>query len=70
MTNAVIAGFARSPFHFAGKGGLVRVRPDDMAAQVVRALISRTGVKPEDIEDIIVDAVDPHGGRADRPGCR
>ncbi|WP_428492027.1 thiolase family protein [Rhodopila sp.] len=59
MTNAVIAGYARSPFHFAGKGGLARVRPDDLAAQVVRALIGRSGVKPEDIEDIIVGCAFP-----------
>jgi acetyl-CoA acyltransferase len=61
MTNAVIAGYARSPFHFAGKGALARVRPDDLAAQVVRALITRTGVKPEDIEDIIVGCAFPEG---------
>jgi acetyl-CoA acyltransferase len=61
MTNAVIAGYARSPFHFAAKGGLTRVRPDDLAAQVVRALITRTGVKPEDIEDIIVGCAFPEG---------
>ncbi|MBS0644675.1 MAG: thiolase family protein [Acetobacteraceae bacterium] len=61
MTNAVIAGYARSPFHFATKGALARVRPDDMAAQVVRALIARTGVKSEDIEDIIVGCAFPEG---------
>ncbi len=61
MTNAVIAGYVRSPFHFAGKGGLARVRPDDIAAQVVRALISRTGVEPQDIEDIIVGCAFPEG---------
>jgi acetyl-CoA acyltransferase len=61
MTAAVIAGYARSPFHFAAKGGLARVRPDDMAAQVVRALISRTGVNPEDIEDIILGCAFPEG---------
>jgi acetyl-CoA acyltransferase len=59
MTNAVIAGYARSPFHFAAKGGLTRVRPDDLAAQVVRTLISRTGVNPEDIEDIILGCAFP-----------
>jgi acetyl-CoA acyltransferase len=59
MTNAVIAGYARSPFHFASKGALTRVRPDDLAAQVVRALITRTGVKPEDIEDIILGCAFP-----------
>jgi acetyl-CoA acyltransferase len=59
MTNAVIAGYARSPFHFASKGGLARVRPDDLAAQVVRALITRTGVNPEDIEDLILGCAFP-----------
>jgi acetyl-CoA acyltransferase len=61
MTNAVIAGYVRSPFHFAGRGGLARIRPDDMAAQVVRALIGRTGVNPEDIEDIILGCAFPEG---------
>lgn len=59
MTNTVIVGYARSPFHFASKGGLARIRPDDLAAQVVRALIARTGVNPEDIEDIIVGCAFP-----------
>jgi acetyl-CoA acyltransferase len=35
MSNAVIAGYARTPFHFAGKGKLTRVRPDDLAAIVL-----------------------------------
>ena len=30
MTQAVIAGYARSPFTPAGKGALARVRPDDL----------------------------------------
>jgi acetyl-CoA acyltransferase len=54
MKNVVIAGYARSPFHFASKGALAKVRPDELAAQVVQALIERTGVPPEDIEDLIV----------------
>ena len=57
----VIAGFARSPFTPAKKGGLARVRPDDLAAQVIRELIARTGVKPEDIEDIIMGCAFPEG---------
>jgi acetyl-CoA acyltransferase len=61
MKNVVIAGYARSPFHFAHKGELIKVRPDDLAAQVVRGLIERTGVKPEDIEDIIVGCAFPEG---------
>jgi acetyl-CoA acyltransferase len=61
MSNAVIVGYVRSPFQFAGKGALARVRPDDLAAQVVRALVSRTAVRPEDIEDIIVGCAFPEG---------
>jgi len=54
MKNVVIAGYARSPFTLANKGALTRVRPDDLAAQVVAALIERTKVRPQDIEDVIV----------------
>ncbi|MFT5449717.1 MAG: acetyl-CoA acyltransferase [Gammaproteobacteria bacterium] len=61
MKNVVIAGYARTPFHFAGKGALARVRPDTLAASAVRGLIERTGVKPEDIEDLIVGCAFPEG---------
>jgi acetyl-CoA acyltransferase len=61
MQDIVIAGYARSPFTLARKGGLARVRPDDLAAQVVRELITRTGVKPEDIEDVIMGCAFPEG---------
>jgi len=57
----VIAGYVRSPFDFAGKGALVKVRPDEMAAQVVRALIDRTGVDAAEIEDLIVGCAFPEG---------
>ena len=59
MKNVVIAGYARSPLTFAHKGALATVRPDDMAAQVIRALVERTGVKPEDIEDLIMGCAFP-----------
>ncbi|AGH47933.1 MULTISPECIES: thiolase family protein [Sphingomonas] len=61
MRNVVIAGYARSPFHLAGKGALARVRPDDLAADVVRGLIERTGVAPQDIEDIVLGCAFPEG---------
>ncbi|MGF1631407.1 MAG: thiolase family protein [Kiloniellaceae bacterium] len=59
--NVVIAGYARSPFHFAHKGEMVKLRPDEMAAQVVRGLLDRTGVDPKDIEDLIVGCAFPEG---------
>lgn len=61
MPNAVIAGYARSPFHLASKGDLARVRPDDLAAQVIRGLIDKSKVKAEDIEDIILGCAFPEG---------
>lgn len=61
MTNAVIAGFARSPFTPAHKGALARVRPDDFAAQTIRGLIERTGVNVNDVEDLIVGCAFPEG---------
>ena len=60
-TQAVIAGYARSPFTPAGKGALARVRPDDLMAQVVRALLERTRARPEDIEDVIIGCAFPEG---------
>lgn len=59
MKPVVIAGYARSPFTFAARGDLARVRPDDLAAQVVRGLINQTGVNPEDLEDLIVGCAFP-----------
>jgi acetyl-CoA acetyltransferase family protein len=61
MQSVVIAGYARSPFHLANKGALARVRPDDLAAQVIRGLIAKTGVEPADIEDVIVGCAFPEG---------
>ena len=61
MKNVVIAGYARSPFTFATKGEMSKVRPDDLAARIVKSLIERTGVKPEDIEDLIVGCAFPEG---------
>ena len=61
MKDIVIAGYTRSPFHFATKGGLAKVRPDDLAAHVVKALIERTGVNPDDIEDLILGCAFPEG---------
>ena len=56
---AVIAGYARSPFTPAKKGGLARVRPDDIAATVINGLIKETGIDPSLIEDLIVGTAFP-----------
>ena len=61
MIPIVIAGYARSPFTPAFKGELARVRPDEMASQVVRGLLQRTGIDPAEIEDLIVGCAFPEG---------
>ncbi len=59
QTSVVICGYKRSPFHFANKGALARVRPDDMAATVIKALIAETGAKADDIEDLLMGCAFP-----------
>ncbi len=61
MPNAIIAGYIRSPFTPARKGGLANVRPDDLAAETIRALVVRTQVNPEHIEDIKLGCAFPEG---------
>lgn len=61
MSRAVIAGYARSPFCFASKGELADVRPDDLAARVVSALVERTKINPEDLEDVLMGCAFPEG---------
>ena len=61
MQQAVIAGYARSPFTFARKGALARVRPDELVAQVVRALVGRSGIDPATVEDLLLGCAFPEG---------
>jgi acetyl-CoA acyltransferase len=61
MKEAVIAGYVRSPFHFANKGDLTRVRPDDLTAAVVKALIAKTGIDAKEIEDLLLGCAFPEG---------
>ena len=61
MSDVVIAGYARTPFHFAHKGALTRVRADEMAAAAVKAVVERTGVDSESLEDLILGNSFPEG---------
>ncbi|MBA4749643.1 MAG: thiolase family protein [Alphaproteobacteria bacterium] len=61
MTKAVIVGYVRSPFSLANKGQLIKVRADEMAAQVVKGVVARTGVTPSDIEDLLLGCSFPEG---------
>ena len=61
MKSIVIAGYARSPFHLARKGALASVRPDDLAAAVVKELVARSGVDASTIEDLLMGCAFPEG---------
>ena len=61
MSQAVIAGYVRSPFTPAQRGQLARVRPDDLCAQVVAELVAKTKIDPNSIEELIVGCAFPEG---------
>ncbi|HMG29562.1 MAG TPA: acetyl-CoA C-acetyltransferase [Jiangellaceae bacterium] len=70
MPKAVIVATARSPIGRAAKGSLVDVRPDDMAATVIGAAMSKVpALDPATIDDIYVGCAEPrdqHGGNMAR----
>ncbi|MBX7100739.1 MAG: thiolase family protein [Myxococcaceae bacterium] len=56
----VIASTARTPFTRATKGELKDTRPDTLAAHVITAAIARVpGLKPADIEDVVLGCAMP-----------
>ncbi|MGC2784454.1 MAG: acetyl-CoA C-acyltransferase [Roseiarcus sp.] len=58
MRRAVIVDVVRSPFGRARPGGALEgLHPVDLYAQVLRALVQRTGVDPAIIEDVITGCV-------------
>ncbi|KUI25260.1 acetyl-CoA C-acetyltransferase [Mycobacterium sp. GA-2829] len=62
MPEAVIVSTARSPIGRANKGSLVDMRPDDLAAQMVRAALDKVpSLDPHDIDDLIMGCGQPAG---------
>ncbi len=62
MREAVIVSVARTPVGKAKKGSLRDTRPEEFAAEVLKALIERTpGLEPAMVEDIIFGCAMPEG---------
>ncbi|MDO3635267.1 acetyl-CoA C-acetyltransferase [Mycolicibacterium arseniciresistens] len=62
MPEAVIVATARSPIGRANKGSLVDMRPDDLAAQMVRAALDKVpSLDPHDIDDLMMGCGQPGG---------
>ena len=60
IREAWIVGALRTPFGRYG-GALAAVRPDDLAAAVIRALVERVGIDPALIEDVIMGCANQAG---------
>lgn len=60
MPNPVIIDAVRTPVGTFG-GALSRVRPDDLAAQVLRALLDRTGIDASGVEEVVLGCANQAG---------
>jgi len=60
VREAWIVAALRTPFGRYG-GALASVRPDDLAAAVIKALVDRTGIDPALIEDVILGCANQAG---------
>lgn len=60
MPEAVIVDAIRTPIGALG-GALARVRPDDLAALVLRTLLSRNAIDPSEIEEVYLGCANQAG---------
>ncbi|MEA2725212.1 MAG: hypothetical protein QOH59_2983 [Gemmatimonadales bacterium] len=60
MSDAFITAAVRTPIGRAG-GMLAGVRPDNLAAAAIRALIERGGIPPERVDDVILGCANQAG---------
>jgi len=62
MADIVVAEAVRSAVGRAHKGSLALKRSDELAGEVIRALLARVPqVKPADVEDVILGCAMPEG---------
>jgi 3-oxoadipyl-CoA thiolase len=58
--DAMVLGYVRTPFgRYAG--ALAAIRPDDLAAHVIRAVIDRTDIRDDEIDEVIFGASNQAG---------
>src|SRR5512147_1491201 len=60
MRDAMIVGAVRTAVGRKG-GKLAGVRPDDLLADTLKALVERAGIDPRAVEDVVVGCVDQVG---------
>src|ERR671911_1565688 len=60
MREALVVSAVRTPIGRAG-GALAGIRPDDLAAAAIRALMARSGIPAERIDDVILGCANQAG---------
>jgi acetyl-CoA C-acetyltransferase len=61
MTEAVIVSYARTPLTKSWKGALNMTHGAKMGGHAVRHAISRAGIEPAEVEDVIMGCANPEG---------
>src|SRR6185295_12360989 len=62
MPEAVIVATARSPIGRAAKGSMTAIRPDDLATQIVRAVLDKVPqLDPKTLDDLMLGCAEPSG---------
>ncbi len=59
MDNVYVVSAARTAIGKAKRGTLVNYRPDDMAAEAIKAAVERAGIKPEQVQDVAMGCAIP-----------
>jgi acetyl-CoA acyltransferase len=69
MPNSVIVDAVRSPMgRGKSSGALAPVHPVDLLAQILAALVDRTGIDPGTVDDLLVGCVGQNGEQSATPG--
>lgn len=61
MKNVYIVSAQRSPLTKAKRGGLAKVRPDELLAKIIKKSVADSKVNPSDIEDVVIGCAFPEG---------
>ena len=58
--DAIVLGYVRTPFGRYG-GALAAIRPDDLASHVIRAVLDRTDIRDDEVDEVVFGASNQAG---------
>ena len=59
MDNVYVVAAKRTAVGKSGRGALANVRTDDMAGEVIKAIVNEAGIKPEQVQDVVFGCSNP-----------